>query len=377
MKSEGNTFQSSSRNYQLDFLKVIFSFFVFICHVGTLFSNPATRIPFYISWTSLGYVSVHVFFVISGLLMINSLSKVEAEPNKEGETALKFVIHKYKSIALPYIVVLVINIFVFINVRGPDETIKKFPYLIPEIFCLNQSGTNISMINGNTWYISAMLVALLPLAYIYLRNKDFYINILSPFCGFLLLGYMFYTEHTNSRNYLSKDVFCGFVLGGVIRAVCGILFGGVSWIIYKKLAAGVKTRESRVSLTVIEAILYILFFAIWFYAESDTKYSYIAMMIIPVIIAIVFSQKSYFSNIFKNRIFRHCGSLSLAVYLNQWCAQVLIKKYFPGESFKFSLLLMVGITAVSCCIYYTVIFLLKILWKKKLKKFFADKFNVN
>ncbi|MGN0636891.1 MAG: acyltransferase family protein [Huintestinicola sp.] len=377
MPPENSAGQSPARNYQLDFLKLIFTFFVFLGHAGTFFANPGTRIPFDISWTSLGYVSVHSFFVISGLLMINSLSKLKTQPDKAGETALNFVVRKYKAIALPYIVVLIINIFVYFNVNGSAAGLKKLPHLLPEIFCLSQSGTNIAMINGHTWYISAMLVALLPLAYLYLRNNDLYINILAPFGGLLLLGFMLSSEYTNSRHYLSQYEYCGFILGGVLRAACGILLSGVAWIICKKLIAGVKTKESRILLTIIEAVLYLLFFGIWFYADRDTKYSYIAMMIIPIIIAIVFSQKSYFSEIFQNRIFRFCGSLSLAVYLNQWCAEILIMEYFPGKSFKMSLLLMAGITAASCCIYYAAIHLLRLLWNKKLKKLFADKLTEN
>lgn len=369
--SKENAVKKPARNYQLDFLKLIFTFFVFISHAGTFFTNKNTRIPFEISWTSFGYVSVHAFFVISGLLMINSLSKANPDRDKTGETALNFVIRKYKGIALPYIAVLIINIFVYFNINGTEAGQRKLPHLLPEIFSLSQGGTNISMINGHTWYISAMLVAMLPLAYLLLKNKDFYINILAPLGGLLLLGFMFSSEYTNTRHYLSQYAYCGFVMGGVLRAACGMLCGGVSWIVYKKLSSGVRTGSQRVLVTIAELLLYFLFFAIWFYADLDTKYSYISMMLIPFIMAVVFSQKSYISRIFTSRIFSFCGSLSLAVYLNQWCAEVIIMKYYPDESFKFSLLLMAGITAASCCIYYTAIALFKLLWKKCLRRLFA------
>lgn len=372
MSSASNTLKKPARNYQLDFLKLIFTFFVFISHAGTFFTNKNTRIPFEISWTSFGYVSVHAFFVISGLLMINTLSKKAPVPEKAGENALGFVIRKYKGIALPYLVVLVINIFVFFNVNGSDAGIQKLPHLVPEIFSLSQGGTNIAMINGHTWYISAMLVAMLPLSYLLLKNKDFYINILAPLGALLLLGYMFSSENTNSRHYLSQYAYCGFVMGGVLRAACGMLSGGVSWIICQKLISGVKTRTHRIMVTMLELTLYVLFFGIWFYADLNTKNSYIAMMIIPLIMAIVFSQKSYLSCIFTSKAFKICGSLSLAVYLNQWCAEILIMKYFPDESFRFSLLLMTGITAASCCIYYLAIFLLRLVWNKKLRKLFVN-----
>lgn len=366
------TTAAKQRNYQLDFIKLIFTLFVFLCHAGSDFANENTVIPFQISLTSLGYVSVQVFFTISGLLMINTLSRKESPKEYAGANALSFTINKYKAIALPYVIVLILNIFIYLICRDGNTLIKKLPYLIPELFALPQSGNNIVMIGAHTWYISAMLVALLPLAYLFLRNRDLYINILAPFGGAALLGFMMTSEFSNG-GYLNQYTYCGVFLGGTVRAACGILLGGVSWIIYKKLTEGVKTKTQRVLLTILESVLYVIFFTLWFNVKLDVKYSNIALMIIPVIIGIVFSQQSYISRIFESKIFKTCGSLSLAIYLTHWGAEMLIMKFFPDESFKFSLLLMVGITAALCCIYYLVIYLCRLLWRKKLRRVFVPR----
>ncbi len=358
----------SQRNYYLDFLKFIFTIFVFLNHSMNGFLNENTTIPFEISSTSLGYVSVHAFFTISGLLMINSISRKEIEKQHAGQNSLLFVIHKYKAIALPYITALLINTVIYYVANGAETSNEKLPFLFLEVFALMQGGTNIGMVHNHNWYISAMLVAMLPLSYILFRNKDFYINVFCPIAALTAMGIMYQSEFANSNHYLGQYVYCGIVMGGVIRAICGLCCGGVAWLISNKLKESVKTRNQRIVLTVIELFLYFSFFAIWFHVGKVVQYNTVSMMLLPAIIAIAFSGKSYTAELFKSKIFSKLGSLSLAIYLTHWSSEILLMEFMPDESYKFSLLLMVLITAVACVLYYTLMALAKLIWNKGLKK---------
>ncbi len=59
------------RNYQIDFLKMAMSFLVFIDHTK-IFFDPTTKENLYMRYVAFGWVSVHVFFIISGFLMMKS-----------------------------------------------------------------------------------------------------------------------------------------------------------------------------------------------------------------------------------------------------------------------------------------------------------------
>lgn len=58
-----------SRNYQLDFFKLIFSIFVFVAHTIYITPNTISDSPLY---PTLGLVSVFYFFIVSGMMMLNT-----------------------------------------------------------------------------------------------------------------------------------------------------------------------------------------------------------------------------------------------------------------------------------------------------------------
>ena len=56
----------------------------------------------------------------------------------------------------------------------------------------------------------------------------------------------------------------GIVIGGVIRALCGLCFGVIAWLIYNKLFYMVRKKSQMVLLTVMEALAWGIFFTAWF-----------------------------------------------------------------------------------------------------------------
>ncbi len=96
--SEASAFTAlvKSRNYQIDFLKLICSFLIVICHSYLIGDDSAL-----LWFDRMGWVSVHIFFIISGFLMIKSVLKKKYEIRDAGKQSLNFVIDKFKPIALP------------------------------------------------------------------------------------------------------------------------------------------------------------------------------------------------------------------------------------------------------------------------------------
>ena len=91
-----NPTTEKKRNYQLDFFRVVFAIIIFLSHTQfNGFIGPNTRfriIPM------MGEIAVHFFFIVSGMLMANSI--VKQSVNKDfGKASIDFVLRKFKSIS--------------------------------------------------------------------------------------------------------------------------------------------------------------------------------------------------------------------------------------------------------------------------------------
>lgn len=356
-----------THNYQLDFWKLILAFLVFFGHALSDFASETTRIPKQLS-TPFGYFCVHAFFVISGMLMINSIYRKNMTSDSSGKSSFDFVINKCKSLALPYVIVLILNVMIYFVLRGAGSAIPKLPNLIVELFALSQNGTYINMINGHTWFLSAMILAMLPLSYLMFKNRETYIYVFGPIIALVSMGYIFQAEN----HYLNQYAFCGILSGGVIRAIWGLCSGCFAWIIYKKIEKHIKSKFQVILLTIVEVVISILYFFLLISLDVDIAGKYASTILLPILFGIVFSQKSYISYLFHSKIFKYCGSLSLALYLNHWGAEVILMQYFPSRGFKFCFVLMCIITMVQCTIYYLIMHICRRVWKEKLRTLFIS-----
>lgn len=101
------------RNYELDFLKFIFSCLIFICHTD-VFIGEHTRISLPLQF---GRVITHFFFIVSGMLMVNSIKNKRTEKSENfGKLAIQFVLGKVKSIYLKYIAAMLIVYAIYIYI---------------------------------------------------------------------------------------------------------------------------------------------------------------------------------------------------------------------------------------------------------------------
>lgn len=121
------------RNYELDFIKLVFSVFVFLCHANVVGYN---RLP------QMGDVAVHAFFVISGLLMAYSISKRNTIEKNWGKASIDFVLGKFKAMSWPVWTGFIINFTVveFSSQKRIDSIIVEAIREIPEFLLVHMSG---------------------------------------------------------------------------------------------------------------------------------------------------------------------------------------------------------------------------------------------
>lgn len=181
--------------------------------------------------------------------------------------------------------------------------------------------------NNVNWYICAMLFVMIPLSYFLITKKESFIYVLSPVAAILLWVYL--KESTPDFFQAQPPS------SGLIRAVCGLCFGIVAWSIYNKLIGLDNSKFLCMCLTVIEAISYLFFFLLLLTKSNEVDLMFPFFLVMPKAIAITFSERSYLSKLFKSKIFKHFGSISLYVYLNHWAAINVVRVLFAGKSYCF------------------------------------------
>lgn len=181
----------SLRNYQIDFLKLIFSICVVIYHSSFLIKEETRfQIP-----TALGWIAVHFFFIVSGFFMTKSITEKKYDPKNAGKMAYDYVIKKFKRIALPYWIATLLFLITYIYINyGKVSIFNSLISALPELFAISMSGITLEY-NFPVWYISAMFLVMLPLGYLLIKNKDFFLYCFAPLMALFLYGYMYQQEN--------------------------------------------------------------------------------------------------------------------------------------------------------------------------------------
>lgn len=372
------------RNYQLDFIKLILTLLVFLRHAVQNFANDNT-----LKWVAKGYlgaVAVQLFFAISGMLMVHSYfrSQNAQTANRQdgiGKNSMEFVLKKYKGLFQPILisVLIALGVYIFCKVHDAEKALTADDILtiivrdIPEFFMIESSGIITLRVITPLWYISAMLIVMLPMYYMLFKNSDFFLYIFAPLAALLTYGFMFMnTGSTLDPAFIGYGNNKFMIHGALIRAIAGVSAGVCSYTIYVKIKDFVCNKRRRVLFTVLEILLYaVVGYGAFLKTEAQKQTAYSAMLMFTIALAITFSEKSYVSCLFTHKSMRFMDSLSLVIYLNHITAKNLIVELAPDMEFRQSLLWMAIVTVGICIVYYLLLYLFKFMWNTKIKKFFA------
>lgn len=341
--------QPPQRNYQIDVLKLIFTLFVFFFHTWP-FSNISIS-------SSLGWMSVSFFFVVSGFLMVSSINRKNPTSENAGQRSISFVFNRFKGLSFHFCLSIVIGMFIFVGSYDSNHISVFYEHilqLIPQVLGISDSGLNIRF-NGPLWYISAMLLVMIPLCYMLIKKKDFTIYVFSPLAAMLILGFLY----QNDPQVVNLETWYFISLESVLRALSGLCFGIVSWVICEKISNISTGKSTRVVFTIVEALLYVIFFYTWLVHDGSDERSFFAISIlIPIIVAIVFSKKSYICELFKMRWMKRLSKVSLLIYLYHNNGRIIVERYMPETDYVHSVLYMALVTAGFClfgCLLETLI----------------------
>ncbi len=247
----------TARNYQLDVMKLFFAVLVLISHSDT-FLGEHTK---FVIPQAAGAWAVFFFFIVSGMLMVHHYGKQPDRTVSPSKAASEFVTMRLKQLANPYWSALFLNFAVFrflLFLRGETISLADSAQVIVQALFLSSTSLDHFLLNSPAWYISAMLIVMLPLYALLSRSKDFYLYIFAP-----LTAVFSYTWCFNQENhYFAFWQYYGLVSGGIVLAAMGLSFGAISWLIADRLRQ-YRGKRQRIAATTAEIVLYGLIFHVW------------------------------------------------------------------------------------------------------------------
>lgn len=294
------------RNGSIDLMKFGFTLLVMMFHTTKLFKG--------------GYIAVDFFFIVSGFLMAKSMeSRMMKEETKSlglGTDTLSFLLRKAKGIFPYYVSAFVLSFVIgslILDRSWKDAIILLFrsPY---NLFMLEMAG-NYDM--GHrlqaSWYISAMLLAMLFVYPIRKKKTNLFDLVIAPILFLAFVGWA----------YQTKTGVSGFTVGyqsdlhiynGLIRGIAEISIGCTCFTAGKKLNDLDFTVVGKIIISLIEWCGYaVVIFCAYRYAQSDIDL--VLLLIIAVSVTLSFSGKGILTPIMNNRVFSYLGSFSLQMYL--------------------------------------------------------------
>lgn len=353
MPKTTTSLKGNSYNGAIDFWKFIFCLIILVFHVGEAFGQD--KYPFY-----LGKYAVEFFFVISGYLMCVSASRKEAVADVNlGRETLSFVLHKVKAILPAYLLAFIVAWINWFNFTGQEllaeKGIKKFVLknldMLPDFLLVYMAGYDGTVIIRITWYISAMLIAMLLLYPLLRRFKDMFLMVIAPLLVFFFCGYL-----ANTSDYNGIMKYEGFLTHGMIRAIIGLCLGAMVYCFSRYIKKQNLTSFSRVLLSLCEFAGYLTILFLMDHGKEES--AYIILILLFFTVAVTASKQAITATVFDNRIFRFLGQFSLYVYLFQSPARIIIREMYPDSTYTQALYRIIALTLIFAILGWLIVRLL-------------------
>lgn len=153
---------------------------------------------------------------------------------------------------------------------------------------------------------------MLPLVYMLYKTKDFTLYVFAPLTTVISLGLIC---QINNFKIIDRNAFYGIITGGIIRAMCGLFFGIIAYLIFIRLTQWKANNAGRVFLTLAEIWLYFVLLTTLFIIRN-TQAIISVLLVLPIKLAISFSGYSYIVELFKFKWMWKISPISLTIYLN-------------------------------------------------------------
>lgn len=321
----------NKKNGNIEFMRFIFSLIIILFHTGVRFIPEFNKS--FPTFFSNGRIGVEFFFIVSGYLMMNSLSKVDTKLPIHKNTQF-FILKKVLGIFPYHIPAFLITEVIYFALK--HLTFKKgiivFFKFFPNFFFAIDIGLPEKKLIAGEWYISAMLIAMFILTPFVLKYQKNFSRIFCPVFSLLMIGFII--QKSGLLGAPSTFILDESVSKGLLRAFAEICMGIFVYEVVQKIKTVELSKGSKLIYTCVEFSCYAV--AIFYtFSGAGFKYdSYIAFTM-AVAVAITFSGQSYFDNIINPKLASILGKISLPIYLIQYAPYIIVRELMPDVRFRY------------------------------------------
>ncbi|MBQ7106509.1 MAG: acyltransferase [Clostridia bacterium] len=297
---------NTKRIGEIELFRFIFTIIIIILHAQYLMG---TDIPF-IS----GSLAVEFFFIVSGYLMMASITRLQDKTiNNLANETVGFIWKKIYPI-YPEILVSFIIGFVFKSIARSYsivDSVKMFMGSFFEITLLQRTGIGEISVNSAIWYIHSMLLCMLILYPLIRKFPQMMQKVVMPVGALLLLGWLYQTY----GNLLSPSVWTGFTFKGNIRAIAELSLGAVCYQFVDYLKSFNFNNGIKIALTVIKWCCWTGSITYMYFYFTDHRGDFGILFVIMLAVIISFSTQSIDAPIYQNKFVFWLGKISFPLYV--------------------------------------------------------------
>lgn len=336
-----------NKNPSIEFYRFLFTCIIFIYHFRTYNNSQNMKGNF-----SGGYLGVEYFFIISGVFLMQNITKNNHKSINIKEELITFITQKYKRIYPEYFISLVLLMFFSILFSGNYTLLKFITTGYPDLFCLQIFFFN-KNINSLLWFVSALIWSSLIIKFFILTlgEKKFY------YLGGIISGiYILFVYSYIGNLNITQNHF--FYLDGLGRAFSELYIG---CIIYK-LSLNFNSRKLNNScILLVSKTIFLFFILIIMYCEGNNHFDFLALICIAGFIFLTIIQNTV-SNLCLSNLCIFLGSISYTMYLNQVLIQKVVHTLFSGYNYYIIMLFSIIILVIESSFLheFTIFFLNKI-----------------
>lgn len=310
-----------TKNGKIDFLKFLFAVVIVVHHGAKNVID--IKNPLYTG----GSLAVEFFFIVSGYLLMASISRLPERTLPLGIETGKFMWRKFKGL-YPEVAIAFVMGFTLDLLFKDRGFWELWTMSFHNLFLLKMTGVGMVTINAQTWYLSSMLLCMMILFPLLRKYPRMMTNAILPLGAVLLLGYLCLNKaHPRDPSAVWKD----FTYKGNIRAMAELSIGAFLYPLSQRLKQINFSTFSRILLSIAEWGCYVVVF-LYMRNKTATRMDYYFIAVFAVAILLSFSQQGIDSNWYQHRLFSFLGKFSFALYLSHHCWAIHMKTLFPTLS---------------------------------------------
>ncbi len=299
-----------SRFVLIDFLKFIFSIYVAVLHYYAFKLGGVYRY-------ALAYVIVEFFLIILGFFIFKRYEKYPSIGDELKEYSIGFYIikSKFNNIYIPFFIsyIILFIIMEYVNNTPFLFYFKDFIKNLYEPMLLPMVGIGNINFHVPGWYVSALFISLLLiLPFIECLGVKKVLSF-SPIICLLIYSY-FYNVFGHGDVWYQKVYL--FLPTGLLRAIAGIMLGGVVYIVYNHIVNS--DFLNKISLKYIRVFVMLGWFLLVFNLDrknaARTDFICIPFYLIFIPLTFYHDSKTVYTELI-NKTSSYLAKLSLYIYL--------------------------------------------------------------